>query len=333
MKPEEYQRNAEQIDHLFGVKFLVMFAAFLIVAFTWPQPYDLIKELISKAEQVLAENPSAGPEVQETDNDQSTGFDEQLAVALRYERTGDRPSADRVFRELLKRASASPDYLEKFAVLLPRAADFYNSGSEIQADQIEDLYRDAIIAIEKVYGDRHHDYENVYRGLEKHYQSQGRYNDAATQTRLLLEFYHEYYSDNEDMLVALIKPTTIRLGHNLLAGGEKAAARKAYQAALRMDEASNQPNSVIKEFIHQTYREAADIRRSVEEISLDGITIERFQENDDSISIVDYADSNKTVAEYLRQIQRKAGDPHLDFVRREDNEKKPASAFSITIDK
>ena len=106
---------------------------------------------------------------------------------------------------------------------------------------------------------------------------------------------------------------------------------------MRMNGSSKQPNSEIKEFIRSTYRSVTDLRSSVEQIPLDGITIEQFWEKEDSISIVGYTDSNKVVAEYLRQIQQRVGDPHphLDFFRREDREekeKKPVSAFSITID-
>jgi len=163
------------------------------------------------AEQELTTSPAAGDEFQALDSDRVPGFDEQLDAALRYAKIGDRQSADRIFRTLLMEVSASPDYLENFVYLVPRAADFYSGGGEISVDQVEDLYRDAIIAILNVYGEGHYDHENVYRGLEKHYKSQGRYNDAAAQTSLLLEFYRGYFSDDEDMQRALIKPTTIRL--------------------------------------------------------------------------------------------------------------------------
>ncbi|MDP6183682.1 MAG: hypothetical protein QF609_07680 [Gammaproteobacteria bacterium] len=179
--------------------------------------------------------------------------------AVRYDQRGDRERADALFRQLLRQAARNTGYTEHMVALLPRAADFYSKGDEIPADQIENLYLDALDAIKRFRGEDHYDYEAVYGGLEKHYFSLGRYAESAVQTRQLLQFYRLKYVDNADSYYAVIQPTTMRLGRNLLAAGRNAEAREAYGAALEMAAEHHRPVAHIEELIKKTYEEAEEI--------------------------------------------------------------------------
>ena len=76
-----------------------------------------------------------------------------------------------------------------------------------------------------------------------------------------------------------------------------------------------------------------DLKSEVEAISVDGIYIEQLQEADDGLTIIGYADDNKTIANYLRQLQQRIGNPLLNMAKREELQGKTVSKFSIRLRK
>jgi len=364
---EDYPQVIVRVDHSSNWKVLILAAAVIAVIMFWPRFYKFVSIQIDQIKQAEIQYPSNENEQEIADMVRPVSFDEVLDAALRYDRVGDRKQAESLFRKLLMQAAKNTKYTEQMVALFPRAADFYSKGDEIPAEQVEYLYLDALDAIKKFHGTDYYDYENVHRGLEKHYLSHGRYKKAAFQTEMLLEFYRRYYKDNKDTQYALIKPTTIRLGHNLLAAGQNAKARDVYQSALLMTRKRDQPVSAIEEFIKKTYQQGEDIpstitvtpqipasiganipsvtsdpssvgatddiKNAIKAISLDGIYIEQLQENDDHINIIGYADDNKTVAKYMRLIYESVGEPTINWVEHEEREQRPVSAFSIKMKK
>ena len=365
--PDGYPQVVERVDNSFNWKLFILAVSLVAVILYWPLLYEYVSNQIELTRQAEIQQPSKKNKPEPPVNVHPVSFEEVLDAALRYDREGDRKQAEILFHELLSQAARNTGYNEQMVALFPRAADFYSKGDEIPAEQVENLYLDAIDAINQFHGKDYYDYENVYRGLEKHYLSLERYKEAAIQTRLLLEFYRLYYKDNRDTLFMFIMPTTIRLGHNLLAAGQNAESRNAYQTALKIARSRHRPISAIEEFIKKTYQQGEgipstmtgtprmpasigvnipsvtpdpssadatkDIKGAIEAISLDGIYIEQLQENNDRIDIIGYADDNKTVAKYMRLLQDKVGGPTLNWVKREERGKKYVSAFSIKMER
>ena len=357
---DDYPQIVERANRSFNWKILVLAAVLVAVIFYWPLLYEFVSTQIAAIKSAEIQQPS-------TENKQAlpagvrpAGFDEVLDTAVRYDREGKRVLADALFQELLRQAAKNPGYNEQMVALLPRAADFYSKGDEIPAQQVEYLYLDAIDAIKKIHGNDYYDFENVYRGLEKFYLSQGRYREAAVQTRFLLEYYRRRYQDDNETRYNFIQPTTIRLGENLLAAGQTADARNVFQAALTMTRKRGQPVSRIEEFIKKTYQQEEsvpatdtdipqkaagtgadipsvtadnDIRRAIEDVLLAGVYVEQLQEESDRIDIIGYADDNKTVASYMRLLQAKVGEPILEWAKKDVRDRKTVSAFSISIKK
>jgi len=134
-----------------------------------------------------------------------------------------------------------------------------------------------------------------------------------------------------------------------------------------MSEAKDQPTPDIEESIEKTYEERPatpasmmerpetlssigaisppatptpvpsaaeiDLKSEVEAISVDGVYIEQLQEADDGLTIIGYADDNKTIANYLRQLQQRIGNPLLNMTKREELQGKMVSKFSIRLRK
>jgi len=76
-----------------------------------------------------------------------------------------------------------------------------------------------------------------------------------------------------------------------------------------------------------------DLKSAVEAISMDGVYIEQLQETDDGLTIIGHADDNKRIANYLRQLQQKIGNPLLNMTKREELQGKVVSKFSIRLRK
>lgn len=76
-----------------------------------------------------------------------------------------------------------------------------------------------------------------------------------------------------------------------------------------------------------------DLKSAVEAISMDGVYIEQLQETNDGLTIIGHADDNKKIANYLRQLQRKIGNPLLNMTKREELQGKVVSKFSIKLRK
>jgi tetratricopeptide (TPR) repeat protein len=365
---EDMPQVVERVDHSINWKALILIVTLVVVLLLGPKLYQYVSNQIDVVMtwQTEISPPPEKTEQASQDTPRPATFDEVLDAALRYDRQGNRIQAELLFRELIKQTARNASYTEQMVALFPRAADFYSKGNEIPAKEVENLYLDALDAIKRFHGNDYYDYENVYRGLEKLYISQGRYKEAATQTRVLLEFYRRNYNDNKDAQFALMQPTTVRLGQNLIAAREYSEARDVLQAALEMSQKRGRPVSHIEEFIKKTYQEEAipstineasrmpasiganmpavthapvpapagkDIKSAIEAISLDGIIIEQLQENIDRITIIGYADNNKTVAKYMRLLLEKVGEPSLNFVKQEEQDQKTVSAFSMTMKK
>jgi len=76
-----------------------------------------------------------------------------------------------------------------------------------------------------------------------------------------------------------------------------------------------------------------DLKSAVEAISMDGIYIEQLQETADDLTIIGHADDNKKIANFLRQLQQKIGNPLLNMTKREELQGKVVSKFSIRLRK
>ncbi len=362
--PEDIPVIVERVDRSVNWNFLIAVIVLVIVVINWP----LMVEYVST--QIDADKSSEVSRERDKQQARSTaedfaGFKKILDTALRYDREGKRVLAAALFRQLLSEAARNPGYNKETAALLPRAADFFSKGSEIPAEQVEILYQDAYLAIKKVHGPNYYDYENVHRGLEKHYLSLDRFREAAVQTRMLAEFYRRYHKDNEDAQFALLQPTTIRLGHNLLAARQHADARKVYQAALLMTRKRGQPVSVIEGFIRQTYEDknagaaastepvktpagmgtdipviitapvssVPDLKKAIRSLSLDGIHIEELVDKENGITINGYADNPGTVGKFMRLLQQEIGEPTLNWVKSVTRNQKTVSGFSMRLKK
>ncbi len=160
-------------------------------------------------------------------------FDERLDAALYAERRRKRDYAHQLFQDLLEEAAGFPGNDPRVPSILARAASFYGKDKEIPQEEVESLFLNAIHAIEYVHGQDYYYYQNMYRGLEQLYQSMGRYQEAADQTRRLVDFFLSYETNN-DARYAMVLPTLVRLGDNHALAGQVEEARKAYESALEM---------------------------------------------------------------------------------------------------
>lgn len=105
-----------------------------------------------------------------------------------------------------------------------------------------------------------------------------------------------------------------------------------------MMEQPQTPSSIGAESPSSTSKPASsaaeiNLQSAVEAISIDGIYIEKLQESDDALTIIGYADDNKTIANYLRQLQQRIGNPLLNMTKREEQNGKMVSKFSIRLRK
>ncbi len=355
----------ERRERTVNWRVLIPAIVIIVIVVTWSLLSDFASEQLESIKQTERNQVKEDSKALPRDDKNASGFEDVLHTALRYDREGKRVLAATLFKELLSQAAQNPGYNEEVARLLPRAADFFRRGNEIPKEQVEILYQDAYLAIKQVHGPDYYDYENVHRGLEKHYLAQGRFTEAALQTRMLLEFYRRYHKNNKDAQYALMQPTMVRLGNNLLAAGQHADARRVYKSALRMARAKGGPVKAIETFIRRTYEdekaapasgtEAAgmpasmggdislvipatrstdnELKKAIRALSANGIHIEQLRETDNDVTIVGYADDNKAVGKYMQLIQKKISAPALDWVRRGDRDQKTISEFSIRLKK
>jgi len=366
-KSKGYPQVVERIDRSLNWRVILLAASLVAVIFLLPILYEFISNQIELARQAEILQASKDKKHDNPESVQPVTFKDILHTALLYDQQGNRRQAEILFHELMRQAARNTSYNEQMVALFPRAADFYSKGNEIPAKEVENLYLDALDAIKRFHGNDYYDYENVYRGLEKHYISQGRHKKAATQTKYLLEFYRRYYKDKNTQY-AFVQPTTIRLGHNLLAAGQNIEARNVYKLALARAKTRGKSVSVIEKFIKKTYQQqqeqehtssiveipqvpasidarnstapaplststGKDIISAIKALSQEGVYIEQFQEKDDRINIIGYADDNKSIAKYMRLIHKEVGEPTLNFLKQEEREQKKVSAFSIAMKK
>ncbi len=252
-KPKDYPQVVERVGRSYNWRVILLSASLVAVFFLLPLLYEFISKQIELAKQTEVLEASKEKKQEIPESDHPATFDEILDTALRYDRQGNRKQAEILFNELMRQAARNTNYVEQMVVLFPRAADFYSKGNEIPAKEVENLYLDALDAIKHFHGNDYYDYENIYLGLEKHYISQGRHKEAATQIKYLLEFYKRYYK-NKDTQYSFIQPTTIRLGHTLLAAGQNIEARNVYKTVLEMAKTKGRSVSIIEKFIKNTYQ-------------------------------------------------------------------------------
>lgn len=194
------------------------------------------KEKPEPIQQAQTESQQEANKTHLSDNEamRPKSFNERLDAALYDERRSERDEANRQFQDLLLEADEFPRDDPRVASLLARAASFYAKGKEISQEEVERLYLDSIDAIELVHGQDYYDLEHMHQGLEQLYQSMGRFQEAAVQSRRLVEFYQRQYKTDSDVRYALVIPTLIRLGDNLVLAGQVQEARKTYETTLDM---------------------------------------------------------------------------------------------------
>lgn len=290
-------------------------------------------------------------------------FEELFDQTLRNQGAGNRQSAHRMYQELLRRLAADGDYSRRTAAVLPRAANFYRDGSEIPAGQVEYLYQQALAAIFEIHGDNYYDLENVYAGLEHFYRLHHRYTEAVEQTRLLLDFYARHYPD-ENTRFALVAPTRVRLGQNLMQAGRNAEARAAFEAAIALMHSRGQSTAAVEAMLEATRQPGntgtsltgqkasrndpaptriatsntgttsapvENLKERLEALRLDGVTVEQLIEDDRRVTIVGFAADNVRVAAYMRLLSDEIGKPELQFVQQGERRETTVSEFSITM--
>jgi tetratricopeptide (TPR) repeat protein len=321
----------------FDRKLLALIPAVLVIVVCWPWIAEFDANF-SKILQHIPTVPDGEREVTAVDSPEIS-FDELLENALRSERQGDRQAAHLAFQSLLKQLAAVGIHNQRSAAVFPRAASFYSKGDELSPARVENLYLGALESIQRVHGDIYYDYESVHRGLEELYLSLHRYEEAVYQTQLLLDFYRRYYPD-ENIRLAYVAPTIVRLGHNLMQAGRNVEAREAYHVAVELRRSAGQPTSAIESFIETTYPpgEAGtdsirNLKAAVAAMQVDGITVEQIDEDDHRITIIGYAVDNQRVAAYLRLLNDQLGKPQLNFVQSGLRQETGISEFSIAMQK
>ena len=284
---------------------------------------------------------------------------------MRSERKGDRQATHLAFQSLLRQLAAAGIHDHRSAAVLPRAASFYSKGDELSPAKVENLYLGALESIERVHGDTYYDYETVYSGLEELYLSLNRFEEAVYQTQLLLDFYRRYYQD-ESTRMAIMVPTTVRLGHNLMKAKRNNEARNAYLAAIEMRRSLGQPTSFIEAFVEASYTpsergsnsigmeittpgkklksklknspesaavSAGNLKATIEALTIDGVTVEQINEDDRRLTITGFAENNKQIATYLKLLKNQVSKPELNFVQSGNRQQKTVSEFSIGMNK
>lgn len=76
-----------------------------------------------------------------------------------------------------------------------------------------------------------------------------------------------------------------------------------------------------------------NLKSAVQAIAMDGVYIEQLRDENDSLTIIGYADDNKVIASYLRRLQQSVGNPLLNMAKREERQGKLVSRFSIKLRK
>ena len=233
--PEIYTRNSQKAPELLprasrparGLLLAIIVLCMGVVIF-WLKLLgpESVQQAISR--QAASEVPPPPDEIT-----RPKSFDERLDAALYAERQRKRDYAHQLFQGLLEEAAGFPENDPRLPSILARAASFYGEGKEIPQKEVEYLFLKAIRAIDNVYGQDYYDYQNMYRGLEQLYLSMGRYQEAADQTRRLVDFFQSYET-NTDARYAMVLPTLVRLGDNYALAGRVEEARKAYESALEM---------------------------------------------------------------------------------------------------
>lgn len=338
--------NQGKDDRLFSWQFLAGIVVIVFLVLDAPQLSDLLHDLADPHDEpdAVADVPVVEP---------PPSFEVRLDSALRAGRKkATRKEAHALFTQLL---ADTTDPVER-AELLPRAADFYLNGIELPSDEIEKLYQDALVAIEAVHSNDYYDYENVYRGLEKLYLSQNRFDEAVVQTRLILAFYDRYYKDEETRYL-FKRPTTIRLANHLKSAGHIDEARVTYERALEMTRQRGHSTRDIEALIANLDlpegaepvqagsrlvappglppypKPRTDLKERIESISVDGLTVERIEENVFDFKIHGYAVDNPTLAAYMRRLREDVNKPTLQYAAPRDVGGQTMSAFSIVVSK
>ena len=68
-------------------------------------------------------------------------------------------------------------------------------------------------------------------------------------------------------------------------------------------------------------------------ISIQGIIIESISENEDSITINGYTQSNQKIALYMRAIQNEIAEPNLNWIKSDERNNMKVSSFSLKLKK
>ena len=73
--------------------------------------------------------------------------------------------------------------------------------------------------------------------------------------------------------------------------------------------------------------QAGDLKTRIEAIKIDGLQVNDIEMEGDMITISGTARDNQLISKYLRELDKSAGAPNLEFIKREGN----ASQFAISI--
>ena len=229
-KSENHQSTpAVQRTRHFSMRLLLVIIGLCVIIWSVLQQPESVQQAQTESQQGanktrLSDNEAMRPK----------SFNERLNAALYAERRRKRDEANRQFQDLLLEADEFSSDDPRVPSLLAHAASFYAKGKEISQEEVERLYLDSIDAIELVHGQDYYDLEHMYRGLEQLYQSMGRFQEAVVQTRRLVEFYQRQDIIDSNARYALVIPTLIRLGDNLVLAGQVQEARKTYETTLDM---------------------------------------------------------------------------------------------------
>jgi type IV pilus assembly PilN-like protein len=72
---------------------------------------------------------------------------------------------------------------------------------------------------------------------------------------------------------------------------------------------------------------------ALKKLSVEGVVVEKIFEDDSSITIIGYAQSNQKIALYMRLIHSEIAEPNLNWIKSDERNKMKASSFSLKLKK
>jgi uncharacterized transporter YbjL len=72
---------------------------------------------------------------------------------------------------------------------------------------------------------------------------------------------------------------------------------------------------------------------AIKKFSVEGVVVEKIFEDDSSITIIGYAQSNQKIALYMRLIHSEIAEPNLNWIKSDERNKMKVSSFSLKLKK